>query len=78
MPHIEPLSDDQATEAAKNLFQSLESALGMVPNIFRTMAHAPDVLAALLNLNQAIQQELPAKFRELAYLKTSLLNDCGY
>ncbi len=78
MPHIEPLSDDQASEAAKNLFQPLQSALGMVPNIFRTMAHAPDVLGALLNLNKAIQQELPAKFRELVYLKTSLLNDCGY
>jgi len=78
MPHIEPLSNDQATEAAKSLFQPLESALGMVPNIFRTMAHAPNVLGALLNLNKAIQQELPAKFRELVYLKTSLLNDCGY
>ena len=78
MPHIEPLSDDQASEAAKNLFQPLQSALGMVPNIFRTMAHAPDVLGALLNLNEAIQQELPAKFRELAYLKSSMLNDCGY
>ncbi len=78
MPHIEPLSDDQASEAAKNLFQPLQSALGMVPNIFRTMAHAPDVLGALLNLNKASQQELPAKFRELVYLKTSLLNDCGY
>ena len=78
MPHIKPLSDDQASEAAKSLFQPLQSALGMVPNIFRTMAHAPDVLGALLNLNKAIQQELPAKFRELVYLKTSLLNDCGY
>jgi len=78
MPHIEPLSDDQATEAAKSQFETLQSALGMVPNIFRTMAHAPDVLAALLNLNNAIGQELPAKFRELAYLKTSLLNDCHY
>ncbi len=78
MPHIQPLSDELASEAAKNLFQPLQSALGMVPNIFRTMAHAPDVLGALLNLNKAIQQELPAKFRELAYLKTSLLNDCGY
>ncbi len=78
MAHIEPLSDENATEAAKNLFQPLQSALGMVPNIFRTMAHAPDVLAAILNLNAAIQQELPEKFRELAYLKTSLLNECQY
>jgi len=78
MPHIEPLSDDQAGDAARSLFEPLQSALGMVPNIFRTLAHAPDVLAALLNLNKAIQRELPAKFRELAYLKTSLLNDCRY
>ena len=34
MPHIEPLSDDQASEAAQSLFQPLQSALGMVPNIF--------------------------------------------
>ena len=78
MAHIEPLTDENASDAAKSLFQPLESALGMVPNIFRTMAHAPDVLAAILNLNGAIQQELPEKFRELAYLKTSLINECHY
>ena len=78
MPHLEPLADDQASEAAKNLFEPVQSAFGMVPNIFRTMAHAPDVLGALLNLNNSIQQELPGKFRELAYLKTSIINDCGY
>ena len=78
MPYIQPVSDDQAGEAAKSHFGPLQSALGMVPNIFRTMAHAPDVLGALLSLNNAIQQELPGKFRELAYLKTSLVNQCEY
>ncbi len=35
MPHIEPLSDEQATEAAKSLFQPLQSALGIVQTIPR-------------------------------------------
>src|SRR6185312_12523427 len=45
---------------------------------FRSMAHAPDVLQATLALNQAIQGDLDPKLRELAYLKTSQLNQCKY
>jgi alkylhydroperoxidase family enzyme len=47
-------------------------------NIFRTMAHAPDVLQATLALDKAIQRELDPKLRELAYLRASQLNECGY
>jgi alkylhydroperoxidase family enzyme len=78
MPHLAPVSDAQASDAAKNLLQNLQAKLGMVPNIFRTMAHAPDVLQATLALNQAIQKDLDPRLRELAYLKTSQLNGCHY
>ena len=78
MPHVLPLSDAQASDAAKSLFQGLQAKLGMVPNIFRTMGHAPQVLQATLALNSAIQQDLDPKLRELAYLKTSQLNGCNY
>jgi len=78
MPHLVPLSDAVASEAAKSLFQGLQAKLGMVPNIFRTMGHAPPVLQATLALNSAIQQDLDPKLRELAYLKTSQLNGCNY
>jgi alkylhydroperoxidase family enzyme len=50
----------------------------MVPNIFRTMGHAPEVLRATLALEQAITRDLAPKLRELAYLKTSQLNGCHY
>jgi alkylhydroperoxidase family enzyme len=78
MPHVLPLSDAQASDAAKTLFQGLQAKLGMVPNIFRTMAHAPQALKATLDLTSAIQQVLDPKLRELAYLKTSQLNGCNY
>jgi len=78
MPHLAPLTDAQAFAPAKTLFQGLQSKLGAVPNIFRTMGHAPDVLQATLALNGAIHKDLEPKLRELAYLKTSQLNKCEY
>ena len=78
MPLIDPLTDAQATEPAQKLFQGIQGKLGMVLNIFRTMGYAPDVLQATLALNQAIQQGLDSKLRELAYLKASQVNGCEY
>jgi uncharacterized peroxidase-related enzyme len=78
MPSLPPLSNEQASSEAQALFQGIQSAFKMVPNIFRTMGHAPAVLQATLAMNQAIQGELDPKLRELAYLKASQVNRCGY
>ncbi|HEV3260478.1 MAG TPA: carboxymuconolactone decarboxylase family protein [Gemmataceae bacterium] len=78
MPHVAPLPDAAAPEAARPMFQAVQAKLGKVLNIFRTMGHAPDVLQATLTFNQAIQHNLEPKLRELAYLKTSQLNHCDY
>ncbi len=78
MQLVPPLADAQASDAAKKLFQSLQAKLGMVPNIFRTMGHAPEILESTLGLNKAIQSSLDPKLRELAYLKTTQLNNCRY
>lgn len=78
MPYLAPVSDAQASDAAKGLFQTLQAKQGTVLNIFRTMGHAPDVLSATLALDKAIHRDLDPKLRELAYLKTSQLNGCQY
>jgi uncharacterized peroxidase-related enzyme len=78
MPHIPPLKDEQASAPARSLFEKIQAAFKMVPNIFRTMGHAPDVLQATLGLNQAIQGDLDPKLREMAYVKASQLNHCQY
>ena len=75
---LTPLTDEQASPKAAELFSAIKGHFGMVPNIFRTMGHAPAVLGATLNLDQAISSDLEPKLRELAYLKTSQLNGCNY
>ncbi len=78
MPLLEPVGDDTTSAPAKATFEKLHAKLKMVPNIFRTMAHAPEVLDATLTFNGSFQSGLDPKLRELAYLKTSLLNECHY
>jgi alkylhydroperoxidase family enzyme len=78
MPLVTPLADAQASEAAKGIFQNLQAKMGRVLNIFRTMGHAPEILQSTLTFNQGIQKDLDPKLRELAYLKTTQLNQCNY
>ena len=78
MSVLEPVSDEHASAAAKATFEKLHAKLKMVPNIFRTMAHAPDVLDATLAFSATLQTELDPQLRELAYLKASLINECHY
>ncbi len=78
MPLLEPVGDDTTSTPAKATFEKLHAKLKMVPNIFRTMAHAPEVLDATLTFNGSFQSGLDPKLRELAYLKASLVNECHY
>ncbi len=78
MPLLEPVGDDTTSMPAKATFEKLHAKLKMVPNIFRTMAHAPEVLEATLTFNGSFQSGLDPKLRELAYLKASLVNECHY
>ncbi len=75
---LEAVSDDTASQPAKATFEKLHAKLKMVLNIFRTMAHAPEVLDATLTFNGSFQSGLDPKLRELEYLKASLVNECHY
>jgi carboxymuconolactone decarboxylase family protein len=54
--------------------------MGKVPNFFATMAHRLDVLKKFVPLYCAVIQEgeVEPRYKELAYLKTSLINGCEY
>jgi alkylhydroperoxidase family enzyme len=66
--------------AARDLYGTLEKQMGRVLNFFGVMAHKPQVLNAFVPFYQAVwaEGELPAKLKELAYLRTSILNGCEY
>lgn len=61
-----------------NLMKRIETTFGFVPNLYGVLSYHPSGLAAMLQLEQATQLELPAKLRELAFLKASAINGCVY
>jgi AhpD family alkylhydroperoxidase len=78
MAVLAPLADADAPEAAQKVFHGIHSKLGAVVNFFRTLGHAPAILQTTVDWDRAIRTDLDPKLRELAYLKTSLLNRCEY
>ena len=78
MPLLDPLTDTLASDTAIRLFQTLQSKLGKVPNMYRTLGHAPQVLQSVMLMGQAIRTDLDPRYRELAYLRVVQLLDCHY
>ena len=76
MPLLPPLDDDQAAPNARAILEALHAKLGGVPNMYRTLAYAPNVLSAAVAMAQAIRRDLDPKLRELAYLKVTDLTGC--
>jgi uncharacterized peroxidase-related enzyme len=80
MKVVNPLTKEQAAPEVRETFEKLTALAGKVPNIFAAMAHRPAVLNAFLPLYGAIVNEgtVEAKYKELAYLRTSMVNGCEY
>jgi uncharacterized peroxidase-related enzyme len=79
MALVSYITNQEAAEKVKPVFEGMEKKIGAVPNVFRVMAHNPEMLEAFLGLNATLPKtELDGKLRELAYIKTSELNGCDY
>jgi alkylhydroperoxidase family enzyme len=80
MAVIEPIPKDKVPDDLKAVYDDLAKRFGRVPNIFAVMARHPGALKAFLPLYAAVMRggTVEAKHKELAYLKTSLLNGCEY
>ncbi len=79
MIRLKAISPDQATGKTKELFNAIQSKLGLVPNMMRTMGNAPALLEGYLNLSGALSGgTLGAKNGELIALAVSESNHCDY
>ena len=80
MAVVNPVGKDAAGEELAETYAGLKSKFGKVPDFFGVMAHRPAVLKNVLALNGSIMGKgtIDAKLKELAYLKTSTLNECQY
>jgi len=79
MPRIAALTNDQAEPQAREVLVAAKAKIGMVPNTFRTLAHAPNSLAGFVALQGAVHQGVlsAAELEEIA-LASAQYNSCGY
>ena len=79
-PVISPLSRSEAAANVQPIFDRLTQAVGKMPSFFATMARVPDALEHFMPLYGAVINKgtVEAKYKELAYLKTALINGCEY
>lgn len=79
MPRIEPLEVEQAQGQTSELFDAIQQKVGKVPNIYRTLGHAPPVLAGVMQLGQALDGgSLSGKIKEQIALRVAERNGCNY
>ena len=79
MSRLPAINPDRATGQAQQLLRGVESNLGFVPNILRTMANSPAVLEGYLEFSKALAKgRLSSKLREQIALTVAEANGCHY
>ncbi|GAB1255894.1 carboxymuconolactone decarboxylase family protein [Aurantivibrio plasticivorans] len=79
MSRIQPLTLESAAPEAQTLLNGVKAKIGMVPNLYATLAHAPAALEAILTLNGVIANgRLTASQREVIALAVGQANECQY
>ncbi len=80
---IRGITDEQATGPTKDLFDASNKMLGRTANLMRILSHSPYVARWILPFIAAVRQPnagavSAVRLRNLAVLKTSIINDCHY
>lgn len=80
MARIRPIPRDRAAVVLRNLYDTAEKQFGQVPNLFKTLAHRPELLLTFANFYRELWTGgvVDAKTKELAAIRTAVLNGCHY
>jgi len=79
-PRISRLSKDQVDAETAGIFETYLKERGNVPNMFRTVAHRPEIFRTMIAHFRAVMNTgtVPVKLKELVIVRTSQLNGCEY
>jgi uncharacterized peroxidase-related enzyme len=79
-PKISRLTRDEVTPETGEIYDRYIQQRGNVPNMFRTVAHRPEIFQTMIAHFEAVLHTgtLPLKLKELAIVRTSQLNSCAY
>lgn len=80
MPRISRLTRNEVAEETGEIYDRYMRQRGNVPNMFRTVAHRPEIFRTMIAHFEAVLNTgtLPLKLKELVIVRTSQLNHCDY
>ena len=80
MPRLSRLNRDQVSPSAVTIYDRYLRDRGNVPNMFRTMAHRPEIFETIIAHMEAVLNTgtLPKALKELVIVRTSQLNQTPY
>jgi alkylhydroperoxidase family enzyme len=77
---ISRVPTEAAAEAVRPQLEAIYRQRGNVPNMFRSAAHRPELLATMLAHFRAVMETgtVPQKLKELLAVRVSQINLCDY
>jgi uncharacterized peroxidase-related enzyme len=79
MSRIAPVVSSNADAKVATTLAQVKASMGMVPNLFATLAHAPVALDGFLSLSKTLSRgRLSARQREVLALAVGQENECRY
>lgn len=80
MPRISRLDRAEVTPEVAAIYDHFMKVRGNIPNMFRTVAHRPELLKTMIQHFRAVMETgtVPTRLKELLFVRTSQLNRCEY
>ena len=77
---VSRLDKSEVDQPTAEIFDVYVKERGNVPNMFRTVAHRPEILRTMIAHFRAVMNTgtIPAKLKELVIVRTSQINKCEY
>ena len=77
---VSRLDKSEVDQPTGEIFDVYMKERGNVPNMFRTVAHRPEILRTMIAHFRAIMNTgtIPARLKELVIVRTSQINKCEY
>ncbi len=80
MTRIRPIPKERAAVVLRNLYDAAENQFGTVPNLFKTLAHRPELLLTFANFYRELWTGgvVEVKIKELAAARAAAINGTPY
>lgn len=80
MPRISRLDRSEVSDEVAHIYDHYLRVRGNVPNMFRTVAHRPEIFSTMIAHFRAVMETgtVGAKLKELLITRTSQINGCEY